>query len=64
MTCEQRKERVDELFKSIAISADLLDYTKNDISKMIKPMVDELWAITQCQNRLHELDFKRIGSIK
>lgn len=61
MTCEQRAKRVDELFKSIAFIAEAFDYKKNDISERIKPMVDELWAITQCQEKLHELDYKRVG---
>lgn len=61
MTCEERAKRVDELFKSIAFIADTYEYKKNDISKQIEPMVKELWAITQCQERLHELDYKRVG---
>lgn len=61
MTCEERAKKVDELFKSIAFIAETFDYKNNDVSERIEPMVKELWAITQCQEKLHELDYKRIG---
>lgn len=61
MTTEQRSGRVDELFRAIANTADLLDYTKNDISKRIEPMVTELWALTQLQESLGELQHKGRG---
>ena len=61
MTCEQRAQKVNELFKSIAFIAETFDYKNHDISERIKPMVKELWAITQYQDKLHELDYKRVG---
>jgi len=61
MTSEQREQRVDELFKAIAFTAEAFDYKKNDISKRIEPMVNELWAITQVQMKNHELDWKHKG---
>lgn len=57
MTPSQREERVRELFRLIAFLAEFLDYTKNDISKNIEPMVKELWALTQLQEQLGELDW-------
>ena len=61
MTCEQRSKRVDELFRSIAFVAEAFDYKKNNIDKKIEPMVKELWALTQLQEKLGELDHKRRG---
>lgn len=62
MTSEERARRVDQLFSTIANTASLLDYTKNDVSKTIEPYVSELWKLTQLQQELGELDHKHVGA--
>lgn len=55
MTKEQRKRRVDTLFKQIAFIAET---HKNDIKtrdKFHKPLAEELWTITKEQLKLGEL---------
>ena len=61
MTLEQRALRVDELFNKIALMAQIYESNISKRDELIKPMVAELWAITQEQERLHELDYKRVG---
>lgn len=61
MTPKERKERVDFLFNRIAFITELFDYAKNDVSNYIEPMVKELWALTQLQNSLGELEHKKNG---
>lgn len=61
MDASERRSKVDELFNKIALIADIKcdDIPLRD--ELIKPFVAELWAITQEQERLHELDYKRVG---
>jgi hypothetical protein len=61
MTPEQRKIKVDMLFQKIALIAEINESNPSKMDQLIKPMVAELWAITQEQEKLHELDYKRIG---
>jgi hypothetical protein len=58
---EQRATKVDELFNKIALMAQIYESNPQQRDELIKPMVAELWAITQEQEKLHELDYKRVG---
>lgn len=60
MPAEQRARRVDELLERIAFIADLND-DKQQRDKLIKPLADELWAITQDQWKNGELDHLHEG---
>lgn len=62
MTLDQRKLRVEELFNKIALMAQIYESNHSKRDELIKPMVEELWAITQQQEKLHELDYKRVGN--
>lgn len=55
MSPEERRRKVDELFIRIAMVADFTDDKKVRDTR-IKPMAEELWAITQEQWKLGELD--------
>lgn len=60
MSAEDRKRRVDFLFKKIAFIAESIkDIDKRDAK--IKPMADELWAITKVQWDNGELDHLHRG---
>jgi hypothetical protein len=61
MTPEQRKLKVDMLFQKIALIAEVNESNPQQRDELIKPMVAELWAITQEQEKLHELDYKRVS---
>ena len=61
MTKEERKAKVDLLFKQIAFIAEVKDDDHKTRDAIIKPLADELWSITQEQERLHELDHLRTG---
>ena len=61
MTPKEREEEVDKPFKTIAFLAESFDYKKNDIYPKIESLVNRLWHITIIQNKLHELDHKRIN---
>jgi hypothetical protein len=61
MTPEQRKIKVDMLFQKIALIAEINESNPSKMDQLIKPMVASLWALTQEQEKLHELDYKRIG---
>ena len=60
---EERKAKVDLLFNQIAFIAEVKDKQPQLRDELIKPMVAELWKITQEQERNHELDYKRVGEI-
>ena len=55
MSPEERRRKVDELFIRIAMVADFTEDKKVRDSR-IKPMADELWAITKEQWKLGELE--------
>jgi hypothetical protein len=57
----ERKSRVDLLFNQIAFIAEVKENDPQLRDELIKPMSEALWAITQEQEKLHELDWKRIG---
>lgn len=61
MTSEDRRKRVDLLFNQIAFIAEARSDNHSLRDELIKPLVSELWAITQEQDRLGELDYKRRG---
>lgn len=61
MTPEDRKRRVEMLFAKIALIAEVNSTNPQLRDQLIKPMVEELWAVTQQQEELHELDYKRVG---
>ena len=54
MTPESRRLRVDELFNKIALIAQAYENNPKLRDELIKPMVAELWAITQQQEKLGE----------
>lgn len=54
MSPEERRRKVDELFIRIAMVADFTEDKKVRDSR-IKPMADELWAITKVQWEKGEL---------
>lgn len=56
MSAEERKSKVDLLFKKIAFIAELSKDDKPNRDKLIKPLADELWAITQVQEQNGELN--------
>ena len=64
MTTEERKNRVSFLFKQIAFIAEVLENDPKSRDEHIKPLSEELWAITQVQESLHELDYLRVGTQK
>ena len=55
MTPQQRKNRVDLLFKQIAFIAETYQNDINTRDKLIKPLSEELWEITQIQDKLNEI---------
>lgn len=54
MTTQQRKDRVDMLFKQIALIAEVKADDPKTRDELIKPLSEQLWDITQQQKLLHE----------
>ena len=61
MSPEDRKRKVDELFVRIAMIADFT-FEENIRDSKIKPLSDELWAITKVQWDNGELSHLRDNS--
>ena len=56
MSPEARKERVKLLFQRIALIADINHKWPTKRDELIKPLSEELWAITKEQWKLGELE--------
>ncbi len=56
MSPEWRRDRVKMLFSKIAFFADLNEGNPKQRDELIKPLSEELWAITKEQWKLGELE--------